>query len=210
MIGLIACEESQEVTKAFREREHEFYSNDLIESSGGHKEWHYQMDCFEAIGRMGHFDFLGMHPVCRLLANSGVRWLASVNPKKGFEWSIEYQIYINWDRYAEMKEAALFFIKCLEAVKNIGKGYIENPVMHKYAMEIIGVRQSQVIQPWQHGHGEKKATCLWLVNLPLLQPSDIVEGREQRIWKMPPSKDRAKLRSKTYPRIAKAMAEQWG
>ena len=79
-----------------------------------------------------------------------------------------------------------------------------------YAKDIIGTKQSQVIQPWQHGHGETKATCLWLKNLPLLKPSNIVEGREQRIHLMPPSADRWKLRSTTFPGIAKAMAEQWG
>lgn len=209
MRGLIACEESQVVTKAFREKQHEFYSNDLIECSGGKKDWHYQRDCFEVIEKFGPFEFLGMHPVCRLLANSGVRWLASKTPRNGFEWSAQYSIYINWDRYAEMKEAALFFIKCLESIQKVGKGYVENPIMHKYAMEIVQQRPSQIIQPWQFGHGEKKATCLWIVGLPLLQPSNIVEGREQRVWKMPPSPDRAKLRSKTFPGIAAAMAAQW-
>lgn len=82
--------------------------------------------------------------------------------------------------------------------------------MHKYAMEIIGIRPTQIIQPWMFGHGETKATCLWLIGLPELEPTEIVEGREQRIWKLPPSGDRAKLRSKTYPGIAKAMANQWG
>lgn len=203
-------EESQEVTIAFRKNGHGFYSNDLQQCSGGIKEWHIKCDCFEAIEKYGPFDFLGMHPVCRLLANSGVRWLASITKKPGFEWSEKYHIYINWTRYNEMKQAALLFIKCLDAIKQTGKGYVENPIMHKYAMEIIGIKPSQIIQPWQHGHGEQKATCLWLYNLPLLKPSDIVEGREQTIWKMPPSVDRAKLRSKTFPGIAKAMADQWG
>ena len=80
--------------------------------------------------------------------------------------------------------------------------------MHKYARERCG-RQSQVIQPWMFGHGETKATCLWIKDLPLLKPTNIVEGREQRIWKMGPSKDRWKERSKTYEGIAKAMADQW-
>ena len=71
-------------------------------------------------------------------------------------------------------------------------------------------KPDQIIQPWQFGHGETKATCLWLKGLPCLTPTDIVEGREQRIWRLPPSKDRAKLRSKTFSGIANAMAEQWG
>lgn len=82
--------------------------------------------------------------------------------------------------------------------------------MHKYAVELIGRRQDCVIQPWMFGHGECKATCLWLKNLPPLKPTNIVEGREQRIHRLPPSKDRWKLRSTTYKGIAEAMAEQWG
>jgi len=85
---------------------------------------------------------------------------------------------------------------------------IENPIPHGYAKDLIG-DYSQVIQPWQFGHGEQKATCLWLYGLPKLTHTDIVEGREQRIWKLPPGEDRAKERSKTFEGIAKAMAEQW-
>jgi hypothetical protein len=82
--------------------------------------------------------------------------------------------------------------------------------MHKYAKEIIGEGQTQLVQPWQFGHGETKATCLWLKGLPKLTPTKIVEGREQRLHRLPPSKDRWKLRSTTYQGIADAMAEQWG
>jgi hypothetical protein len=87
---------------------------------------------------------------------------------------------------------------------------IENPIMHKYAVDIIGRRQNQVIQPWQFGHGETKATCLWLKNLPELQPSQQAEGRVGRVHQLPPSPERWKLRSITYPGIAEAMARQWG
>jgi len=107
-----------------------------------------------------------------------------------------------------MREGAEFFKKLLNA--DIPKICVENPIMHKYAKEIIGVNQSQVIQPYMFGHGEKKATCLWLKNLPLLKPTNIVEGRIQRLHLLPPSKDRAKLRSITYKGIAEAMADQWG
>ena len=86
---------------------------------------------------------------------------------------------------------------------------IENPIPHKYALERIGRKYDQIIQPWQFGHGETKATCLWLKGLPKLKPTNIVEGREQRVHKMAPSKDRGKLRSITYKGIAEAMAEQW-
>jgi hypothetical protein len=87
---------------------------------------------------------------------------------------------------------------------------VENPIPHKYAVAGIGRKYDQLIQPWQYGHGETKATCLWLKGLPKLEPTDIVEGREARIHKMSPGPDRWKERSKTYAGIAKAMAEQWG
>ena len=86
---------------------------------------------------------------------------------------------------------------------------VENPVPHRYARQIVG-NYTQLIQPWQFGHGETKATCLWLKNLPPLVPTDIVDGRFPRVHKTPPSKDRWKLRSLTYPGIAAAMANQWG
>ena len=107
-----------------------------------------------------------------------------------------------------MREGAEFFKMLLQApIEHIA---VENPIMHKYAREIIGVKYSQIIQPWQFGHGETKATCLWLKNLPLLQPTNIVEGREQRLHKLPPSPDRWRERSKTFAGIAQAMAQQWG
>jgi len=106
-----------------------------------------------------------------------------------------------------MVDAVEFFQELLSApIKRIA---VENPVPHGYALDIIG-RYDQIIQPWQFGHGETKATCLWLKGLPELAPTNIVEGREQRVWKMPPSPDRGRVRSITYPGIAAAMAEQWG
>ena len=107
-----------------------------------------------------------------------------------------------------MIKGAEFFKKLAEV--NIPMIAIENPIMHKYAVEIIGRRQDQVIQPWMFGHGETKATCLWLKNLPALIPTNIVDGREGRLHKLPPSADRGKLRSKTFKGIADAMASQWG
>ncbi|MCK5016330.1 MAG: hypothetical protein KAS32_04585 [Candidatus Peribacteraceae bacterium] len=130
------------------------------------------------------------HPPCTRLCNSGVMWLAKRNL---------------WD---DMRTGAEFFKTIMQA--SIPKIAIENPIMHKYAKEIIGRKQDQVIQPWQFGHGETKATCLWLKGLPKLTPTDIVDGREQRLHKLPPSKDRAKLRSITFQGTADAMADQWG
>jgi hypothetical protein len=106
-----------------------------------------------------------------------------------------------------MKNACLFFSQLLNS-KKIPKICVENPIPHKYAKAIIG-KYTQLIQPWQFGHGETKATCLWLRNLPNLIPSNIVSGREARIHKMSPSPDRWKKRSITYSGIAESMASQW-
>lgn len=185
---LIGCEKSQEVCKAFRKLGHEAYSCDIQECSGGHPEWHIQDDVLNLLND-GWDLFIG-HPTCTRLYNSGVMWL-----KKRNLWH-------------HMKRDALFFKKLLDAdIKYIA---IENPIPHKYAIKIIGRKYDQLIQPWMFGHGETKATCFWLKNLPELIPTNIVEGREQRLHRLPPSKDRAEIRSKTFPGIAKAMAEQWG
>ena len=184
---LIACEESQEVCKAFRRLGHEAYSCDTQECSGGHPEWHIQDDVINQLNRV--WDLIIAHPPCTRLCNSGVMWLNKRNL---------------WD---ELNIACEFFN--IFKWTNCDKVCIENPIPHKYAVEKIG-KYSQIIQPWMFGHGESKATCLWLKGLPKLKPTKIVEGREQRLHRLPPSKDRAKLRSKTYPGIAQAMAEQWG
>lgn len=184
---IIGCEESQEVCKAFRKEGHEAYSCDVLPCSGGHPEWHIQDDILNHLD--DEWDLGIFHPSCTRLCNSGVMWLEKRNL-----WS-------------QLTDACYFFNTLKFA--NIPKICIENPIPHKYARKRIG-NYTQLIQPWQFGHGETKATCLWLKGLPKLKPTDIVEGREQRLHRLPPSKDRAKLRSKTYPGIAKAMAEQWG
>lgn len=198
---LVACEESQVVCKAFRERGHEAYSCDIQTCSGDHPEWHYQEDV-KYLLQATTWDLIIAHPPCTRISNSGVRWLKERN--------------LWW----ELAQAVRFFNSFNYLGKSGIKVAIENPIPHKYAVEgfLYGVgavsegigKYNQIIQPWQFGHPEQKATCLWLYGLPELKPTEIVEGREQRIWKMPPSKDRAKERSKTFPGIAKAMAEQWG
>jgi len=211
---LVACEESQAVTKEFRKLGHEAYSCDLKDCSGGHPEWHIKGD---ALDNLKGYDFMGAHPVCKYLTNSGVGWLARKKPTLGFDWSERYQIYMNWDRYQKMIEGAEFFNKMLAAVKETGKGYVENPIMHKYAKEIITEPYTQIIQPYEYGHPESKATCLWVVGLPKLEPSDNVKHvwqslpkkEAQRLHYLPPSTNRDELRSKTYTGIAKAIAEQW-
>ena len=184
---LIACEFSGVVRDAFVAKGHDAWSCDILPGEGVNSHRHYQQDIFEVIGR--DWDLMIAHPPCTRLANSGVRWLNERN------------------LWGDLEEAILFFNKLKLA--NIGKIAVENPIPHKYAVNGIG-KYDQIIQPWQFGHGETKATCLWLKNLPKLQATNIVEGREQRIWSLPPSSDRAKLRSMTYIGIAKAMAEQWG
>ena len=193
---IVGCEESQEVCKAFRELEYEAYSCDTQPCSGGHPEWHIQGNILNYVGMNEYNDLQGwdlgiFHPPCTRLCNSGVMWLEKRNLWK------------------DMRDSAFFF-NALLLSPLIDKVVVENPIPHKYALEIIGRKYDQIIQPWQFGHGETKATCLWLKGLPKLKPTNIVEGREQRLHRLPPSKDRAKLRSKTFSGIAKAMAEQWG
>lgn len=185
---LIACEYSAKVRDAFRAKGHDAWSCDLL-ACDGDPTWHIQGDVLEVIDR--GWDLMIAHPPCTYLCNSGVRWLHS-DPA----------------RWEEMRQGAEFFKKLLNAP--IAKKGIENPIMHKYAAEIIGRRQDQIVQPWHHGHGETKGTGLWLEGLPLLKPSNIVEGRDARIHKLPPTKDRWKIRSETYAGIAAAMADQWG
>lgn len=184
---LVGCEYSGTVRDAFIKRGHDAMSCDLLptESPGPH----YQGDVLDVLCE--GWDIFIAHPTCTFLCNSGVRWL-----------------YEKEGRWSSMREGALFFKELWDA--GIEKISLENPIMHKHAKEIIGVNYSQIIQPWMFGHGETKATCLWLKNLPKLEPTNIVEGRYGRIHKMPPSKDRGKLRSLTYQGVANAMAEQWG
>ena len=181
---LVACEESQVVTIRLRERGHEAFSCDLLPCSGGHPEWHLQGDAIELL--CWAWDMLIAFPPCTDLAVSGARYFEQKRADGRQQRSID------------------FFMKFANA--NCPKIAIENPVG---IMSRIYRKPDQIIQPWQFGHGETKATCLWLKGLPKLAPTNIVEGREQRIWKLPPTADRAKLRSKTYEGVAKAMAEQW-
>ena len=182
---LIACEESQTVCKAFREKGHEAYSCDILPCSGGHPEWHIQGDVLEQLDK--GWDMMIAHPPCTHLAVSGARHFARKIAS------------------GEQQEALNFVQMLLDAP--VPRICLENPI------SIISTRickPTQIIQPWMFGHGETKATCLWLKGLPKLIPTNIVEGRSDRIHKMPPSPDRWKLRSKTFQGIADAMADQWG
>lgn len=179
---IVGCEFSQVVTKAFRDRGHDAYSCDLLPGEIN-KDWHFQCDIRDILN--DKWDLGIFHPPCTHLAVSGARWFK--------------------DKKVEQAEALEFVRLLLDAP--IQRIALENPI------SIISShirKPDQIIQPWQFGHGETKATCLWLKNLPKLQPTNIVEGREQRIWKMPPGENRWKERSRTFEGIAKAMAEQWG
>ena len=181
---LVACEESQAVTIELRRIGHEAYSCDIEPCSGGHPEWHLQVDALELLKMK--WDMILAFPPCTHLAVSGAR-------------------YFEQKRKDGRQQAAIdFFMRF--ANSDCPKIAIENPVG---IMSTVWKKPDQIIQPWQFGHGETKKTCLWLKGLPPLIPTEIVEGREQRIWKMPPSEDRAKNRAKTFPGIARAMAEQW-
>jgi hypothetical protein len=191
---LIACEESQEVCKAFRKLGHEAFSCDTLPCSGGHPEWHIQGDVLEQLDK--GWDLMIAHPPCTYLSNAGARFLY---PKK----------VLNIKRLKKGLEAKDFFMRLLHAP--IKKVCVENPLPSTiFCMP----KKSQVIQPYEHGHPVKKRTQLWIKNLPLLVPSDIVENKESTKragnWFNKGGKERQKNRSKTFRGIAKAMAEQWG
>lgn len=193
---IVGCEESQAVCIALRKLGHEAYSCDLIECSGGHPEWHIQDDILNVINRE-HWDMGIFFPTCTYLTVSANKWYKDQPKRKS-------GTLVGAERREARKEAIAFFMALVNAP--IEKIAIENPIG---VMSTVYRKPNQVIQPWMFGHGETKATCLWLKNLPNLIPTNIVEGREMAVWKMPPSKDRAKMRSKTYQGIADAMAEQW-
>lgn len=180
---IVGCEFSQIVTKAFRDKGHDAFSCDLLPTDGNSK-WHFQEDILKVLGE-NRFDLGIFHPPCTHLAVSGARWF------KGKE---------------KEQAAALKFVRMLLDAP-IDKIALENPI----GVISTKIRKpDQIIQPWQFGHGETKATCLWLKNLPLLKPTNIVEGREARVHRLSPSKNRWKLRSVTLQGIADAIAKQWG
>lgn len=180
---LIACEFSGVVRRAFRALGHDAWSCDLLPAEDG-SEHHIQGDVARFLPYTD-FDLMIAHPPCTHLAVSGARWFKD---KK------------------EEQEQALRFVRHLLAAP-IPHIALENPV----SIISTAIRKpDQIIQPWQHGHGETKATCLWLKNLPPLTPTNIVDGREARVHRMPPGPDRWKERSRTFEGIAAAMADQWG
>ena len=221
---LVACEESQAVTKELRKLGINAYSCDLLECSGGHPEWHFNIDVFEVINNKGgvlqngevikdlDFQLMIAHPPCTFLSVSGARWMYN---KDGS---------INQERYDNQQEGLEFVRKLMEV--DIPRIAIENPV----SVISSQIRKpDQIIQPWQFGDKAQKTTCLWLKNLPLLEHTKIVEKGEfiewickktgktkrQAKWYMDALKEaktpqqRRTLRSKTFKGIAEAIANQW-
>lgn len=180
---LVACEYSGRVRDAFIGEGHDAMSCDLLptERPGPH----YQGDVRDVLDYP--WDLMIAHPPCTDLTVSGARWHAS-------------------KRQQGLQQASASFVFML-AKADIPLIAIENPVG---ILSSLWRKPDQIIQPWQFGHGETKATCLWLKNLPTLRPTEIVDGRDNRIHRLPPSADRWKLRSETYAGIAQAMAQQWG
>ncbi len=187
---LVLCERSGVVRRAFRDRGHAAWSCDLEPADDG-SPYHYQSDALEAFDletqTRGPIDLVLAFPPCTHLAVSGSRWFAE-------------------KRADGRQQAAIAFAKALWELP-VKRLALENPV----SILSSHIRKpDQTFQPWQFGHGETKRTCLWLRGLPLLRPTNIVEGREARVHRMPPSADRARLRSQTFEGVAQAMAEQWG
>lgn len=199
---ILSCEESQAVAIEFRRLGHEAYSCDLMDCSGGHPEWHIKDDAIKTIDNQ-KWDLVISFPPCTDLTVSGARWFDKKRLSGEQEESIRFFIDI-WKRS-----------NCTENPIGIMNGgeYIKKwfPELHKNLIELgFPFKPNQIVHPYHFGHGETKSTCFWLNGIKPLVPTNIVSGREQRIWKLPPTPDRAKLRSKTFPGIAKAMAEQWG
>lgn len=206
---LVACEESQRVCTAFREKGHNAFSCDIEPCSGGHPEWHIMQDVVPLLnGRCsfktmdgiehsidGKWDLIIAHPPCTYLSNAGARFLYP-NGK------------LNEERLAKGMDAKDFFMRFYNA--NCVRIAIENPIPSK----VYGLPPyTQTIQPWMFGHPVQKKTCLWLKGLPNLQPTNIVEERQSTKipgnWFNHGGKERQKNRAKTFPGVAKAMASQW-
>lgn len=224
---LVACEESQEVCKAFRAKGHRAFSCDLQECSGGHPEWHIQKDVLQVLNPVDHgnnylpaiwfktvdgefheverWDLIIAHPPCTYISNAGARWLYSGG-------------ILNTERYKKGVDGKAFFMKFIEA--DCPRIAIENPI----PSTVYNIPPySQIIQPYEYGEPWSKKTCLWLKGLPPLQPTNMVEDHKPYCSSGSYSKSHdpkykgasrkggsAKSRSKTFPGIAKAMADQWG
>ena len=182
---LVGCEFSGVVRQAFRDLGHDAWSCDLLPAEDG-SPFHFQCDVRDVLA--DGWTLAIFHPPCTHLAVSGARWFTEGRKPRSLQ-----------------DDAAAFFMALVNS--DIPRIAVENPVC---VMSTRYRKPDQIIHPWQFGHGETKATCLWLKGLTKLVPTNVVAGREGRVWKEPPGPDRWKIRSKTYAGIAAAMAEQWG
>ncbi len=197
---LVACEFSGIVRDAFLERGHDAVSVDLLPSE---RPGPHIIGDVRALLRDG-WDLMVAHPPCTYLTNAGVRWLYGDYGHKMAATSL-----VGEARWEAMREGAALFRDLLDAP--IPRIAVENPIMHRHALEIIGRKQDQVVQPWMFGDPQQKAVGLWLRGLPpIIATGPICEERHQLVHKMAPSADRAHKRSVFFPGIAAAMAEQWG
>lgn len=222
---LVACESSGVVREAFRALGHNAWSCDLLPADDG-SPYHIPGDVLGWLRSVPEkfklgiwrrsatetWDLLIGHPPCTFMCNSGVRWLVG----RAVLGESDIALDRRYARWKDMEKAAQFFAKLYLA--DIPYIAIENPIMHRYAAIEIAkyarlhqpkIKATQFVQPWMFGHGETKATGLWLKNLPKLVATDLVSGREHRVHRMPPGPNRWKERSKTFEGIAKAMAAQW-
>jgi hypothetical protein len=214
---LIACEESQATTKAFRKLGHEAFSCDLLPCSGGHPEWHFQQDVFEVID-MG-WDLMVAHPPCTFLAGSGAQWLS--NPE---DRDLPFDERRPHPKYPNRRQDMLDSVEFVKALYNANIKHIaiENPVG---LLSGKWRKPDQIVQPYMFGDEATKTTCLWLKNLPLLVPTDVVGKGERTVFSSGKShpkwyadalknaktkEERQTLRSKTFEGMADAFAEQWG
>lgn len=226
---LVACEESQAVCRAFRARGHEAYSCDLQPCSGGHPEWHLQMDLFIAVLHYGPWDMIIAHPPCTYLTNSA-EWAYGDGP---YHQKVKPETLVGAERRAAREDALQFVCKIMNLP--IAKKCIENPIgqiasrifwngsqFEVASKKVKGIAASQIIQPWMFGDDASKSTGLWLQGLRKLRPTKIIEPRmvngkprygnqtDSGQNRETPGADRGKIRSKTFPGIAAAFAEQWG
>lgn len=216
---LVACEESQATTKAFRELGHEAFSCDLLPCSGGHPEWHFQEDVFKVLEQEPKFDLMIAHPPCTFLAGSGVQWLSHPEDK-----DLPFELRRPHPKYPNRRQDMIDSIQFVKRLYDVDIEYvaIENPVG---VLSSRWRKPDQIVQPYMFGDEATKRTCLWLKNLPLLEPTNIV-GKGERVvfssgkshpkWynealkKAKTKEERQRLRSKTFKGMARAFAEQWG
>ena len=213
---LIACEESQATTKAFRKLGHEAFSCDLLPCSGGHPEWHYQCDIFEVIDK--GWDLMVAHPPCTFLTGSGVQWLSNPEDK-----ALPFEERRPHPKYPNRRQDMLDSVEFVKALYNADIKHIaiENPAG---LLSSRWRKPDQIVQPYMFGDEATKTTCLWLKNLPLLLPTNIVGKGERTVFASGKShpkwyadalknaktkEERQTLRSKTFEGMAQAMAIQW-